>query len=136
MGTKVEKNTIKKQINDVQVSLKNTLTNIGWSLRKAGRWIYYEQNDTDLPEEIERFIEKFKKDMSRESSTLTKLNQLKEYQKILFQLDEVKRAGYVLPENHMKFKFDESFNNKMRQLSKNIDKILISNAPPDDIEEK
>lgn len=134
MGTKLEKEKIKKEIEEIQFEIKEVLGKCNLSMKQLADQYYGECKIDRTDEERKRFIEKFKKDLSRESSTKAKLDELKEYRRFLYILDEVKEADFILPENHSKFKFSSNFTKKMREASKKIDTALKQKEKLDYIE--
>ncbi|MGM0497924.1 MAG: hypothetical protein ACQESJ_08405 [Bacteroidota bacterium] len=128
MGTELKKKEeIREEINKIQNDIKEVLGKIGWKIPRFAERVFYEKFNTDVEEEIKRFIEKFKKDIHRNSSTHLKLREIKEYQRILYDLDEVRKTDLILPRNLFKDKFSDEFNQKMKEVSKLIDDSLKKN---------
>ena len=79
---------------ELQSEIKSILATLKWSQKKFARVIYAEKNDFDNEDEISRFEELLKKDLSRPT---TKPERLVEYLRILSLQDEFQKSGMVLP---------------------------------------
>ncbi|MCK7596466.1 hypothetical protein M0G74_04175 [Microbulbifer sp. CAU 1566] len=69
MGTKSETTRLQQEI-------KQLIDELGWKQNLIAEKIYYEENDTDNEDELRRFQERFKKELSRGT---TKPERLKKY---------------------------------------------------------
>ncbi|WP_066402380.1 hypothetical protein [Aliarcobacter cryaerophilus] len=68
-------------------------------------------------EDIEKYYDKFKKEITR---TTTKIEILDKYFEFLYSLDEFKKVGYIKPFYVDDGKFDKYFNERMKKISKMI----------------
>lgn len=104
-----------------QEELKTWLKKIGWSQKRFARSYYYDFNDTDIEEEVLQFEEKFKKQISRKTTSVELVDQ---YLKYLYSLKEVKLNSFISCNNSSEDEFGNIFNLKMRDISRRISNIV------------
>jgi hypothetical protein len=110
-----------KKITKKQNELKKWIRKLDWTQNKFARRYYFDQNDTDIESEIKQFTEKFKKQLSRPT---TKVERIDTYLEYLYSLDEFKRNNFVKPQNYSALKFDQEFNCEMKKISEMISRKL------------
>ncbi|MFX4237484.1 hypothetical protein ACOL20_04095 [Aliarcobacter butzleri] len=104
-------------IKEKQKDLKEWITKIGMT-QKYFIEQYCIDNFNFTDEEIEKYYEKFKKEITR---TTTKIEVLDKYFEFLYSLDEFKKVGYVKPICiHRDELFDKNFQERMKKISKKI----------------
>ncbi|QKF66538.1 hypothetical protein AVENP_0982 [Arcobacter venerupis] len=111
-----------KDILEKQKELKDWITKIGMT-QKYFIEQYCIDNFNFTEEEIRQYHEKFKKEISRKT---TKIEVLDKYFEFLYSLDEFKKVGYVKPFYIKRDDlFDDDFNKKMKEISKEITMRLL-----------
>ncbi len=103
-------------IKEKQDELKNWITKIGMT-QKYFIEQYCIDNFNFTDEEIEQYYEKFKKELTRNT---TKKEVLDKYFEFLYSLEEFKKIGYVKPFYIDDGTFDKDFNARMKKISKMI----------------
>lgn len=103
-------------IKEKQDELKNWITKIGMT-QKYFIEQYCIDNFNFTDEEIEQYYEKFKKELTRNT---TKKEVLDKYFEFLYSLEEFKKIGYVKPFYIDDDTFDKDFNERMKKISKMI----------------
>ncbi|PHQ15123.1 hypothetical protein [Marinobacter profundi] len=78
----------------LQTQIKSLLAKLKWSQKKLARVVYTETNEFDDDEEIGRFEESLKKDLTRPT---TKPERLLEYLKILSRQSECRTLDILVP---------------------------------------
>lgn len=112
-----------KNINEKQKELKDCITKIGMT-QKYFIEQYCIDNFNFTEEEIIQYYEKFKKEITRET---TKIEVLNKYFEFLYSLDEFKKVGYIKPICIKRDDlFDEDFNKRMKEISKEISMKLLN----------
>lgn len=107
--------------NEVQKQIKEIIASLGWSQKKFARVIYTELNDYDDEAEIIKFEERLKKDLTR--STI-KVEKLEAYLSIVRRHPEFEKIDIILP-NYKPTRFISSFIvEEMKRTSKLLDKNL------------
>ena len=107
-------------IKEKQKDLKEWITKIGMT-QKYFIEQYCIDNFNFTDEEIEQYYEKFKKELTRNT---TKKEVLDKYLEFLYSLEEFKKIGYVKPFYIDDGKFDKDFNERMKKISKSITDFL------------
>ncbi|KLD98294.1 hypothetical protein [Aliarcobacter butzleri] len=107
-------------IKEKQDELKNWITKIGMT-QKYFIEQYCIDNFNFTDEEIEQYYEKFKKELTRNT---TKKEVLDKYLEFLYSLEEFKKIGYVKPFYIDDGTFDKDFNERMKKISKSITDFL------------
>lgn len=130
MGTKLSDDTnFSEEIEAIQEEIKEMLGRIKWSHNKFASWYFKDMDDyaENENEDEKKFIEKFKKDLSRGSTSKKKLDLLKKYKEYLYELSEVKRIeGITLIMSNLPIseKKNKKFLAKMESISRMIDKRI------------
>lgn len=108
---------------ELQKEIKSVIATIGWNQNKLALVLYTELHDTDVEEEINRFKERVKKDLSRSS---TKEEKLKNYLDIISQHPDFIKNNLV--NNNFKScgQISSFIEKEMQNLSKKIDGLLHS----------
>lgn len=122
-GTFLILQKVKRQMgtNEVQKQIKEIIASLGWSQKKFARVIYTELNDYDDEAEIIKFEERLKKDLTR--STI-KVEKLEAYLSIVRRHPEFEKIDIILP-NYKPTRFISSFIvEEMKRTSKLLDKNL------------
>lgn len=109
------------ELKEKQQILKDWLKRLGLSQNTFAERVFYYMNDSDNEEEIKQFIDRFKKAINRDS---TDIKLIESYLDILFKQNEFLKLGLVKPVFYYENDFDDSFNKKMREISKNISQQL------------
>ena len=113
---------MKDELKQKQQELKDWLKKLGLSQNVFAERIFYEINESDNEQEIQQFIERFKKAINRES---TDIGLIESYLKILYQQNEFLKLGLVNHEAYCDDEFSDVFNKRMKKLSEKItDSIL------------
>lgn len=99
---------------ELQSEIKGILATLKWSQKKFARVIYAETNDIDKENEIARFEESLKKDLSRPT---TKPERLVEYLRILSLQDEFQKSGMILPVYSKSGLLSETMEESMKDIS-------------------
>lgn len=105
------------ELKEKQEELKSWLKKLGLSQSVFAERVFYHVNDSDNEEEIKQFIERFKKAINRDS---TDMGLIESYLDILFEQNEFVKLGLVKPQFYYANDFDDSFNQKMKEISQNI----------------
>ena len=110
------------ELKQKQQELKDWLKKLGLSQNVFAERVFYEINESDNEQEIQQFIERFKKAINRES---TDIGLIESYLKILYQQNEFLKLGLVNHEAYCDDEFSDVFNKRMKKLSEKItDSIL------------
>jgi len=113
---------MKDELKQKQQELKDWLKKLGLSQNVFAERVFYEINESDNEQEIQQFIERFKKAINRES---TNIGLIESYLKILYQQNEFLKLGLVVHEPYCEDEFSDAFNKRMKKLSEKItDRIL------------
>ncbi len=106
---------------ELQKAIESVIARVGWSRKVLARQLYWELNDTDNPEEIKRFEERLKKELTRAT---TKPELLEHYLDVLRQLPDVEKAGLVVPQYVATKHLDPDVESILMNLSKDLSKSL------------
>lgn len=109
------------ELKEKQQVLKDWLKKLGLSQNIFAERVFYYIYNSDNQKEMKRFIEKFKKAINRDS---TDIKLIESYLDILFEQDEFLKLGLVKPLFHYENDFDNTFNQKMKKISKTISERL------------
>ena len=113
---------MKNELKQKQQELKDWLKKLGLSQNVFAQRVFYAMNESDNEEEIKQFTERFKKAINRDS---TEIGLIERYLKILYQQNEFLKLGLVVHEPYCDDEFFDSFNKRMKKISRNItDKLL------------
>ena len=116
------RDNMKDKLKQKQQELKDWLKKLGLSQNVFAERVFYEINESDNEQEIQQFIERFKKAINRES---TDIGLIESYLKILYQQNEFLKLGLVNHEAYCDDEFSDVFNKRMKKLSEKItDSIL------------
>ncbi|OPX56543.1 hypothetical protein SAMN02745127_01817 [Oceanospirillum multiglobuliferum] len=106
---------------ETQVEIKRLLGKLKWSQKRLGREFYYAKHEYENdPNEIIRYEEKVKKDLSRES---TKLEVLQSYLDIIAQHNEFQKLDLVIPIYKRSSILSEEMEMGMADISELINKM-------------
>jgi hypothetical protein len=111
------------EIVEKQKELKDWITKIGMTQKYFIGQYCIENFYNYSEEEIEQYYEKFKKELSRKT---TKVEVLDKYFEFLYSLEEFKKVGYIKPIYVENEDFDDLFNKRMKDISKQITDNLIN----------
>jgi hypothetical protein len=114
---------VKRQMgtNEVQKQIKEMIAGLGWTQKKLARVIYTELNDFDDEAEIIKFEERLKKDLTRST---VKIEKLECYLSIISRHPEFEKMDVVIT-NYKPTSFISSFLVKeMKATSKLLDETL------------
>jgi len=113
---------MKDELKQKQQELKDWLKKLGLSQNVFAERVFYEMNESDNEQEIKQFTERFKKALNRGS---TDIGLIESYLKILYQQNEFLKLGLIVHEAYCDNEFSDTFNKRMKTISKNItDKLL------------
>lgn len=116
------RDNMKDKLKQKQQELKDWLKKLGLSQNVFAERVFYEINESDNEQEIQQFIERFKKAINRES---TDIGLIESYLKILYQQNEFLKLGLINHEAYCDDEFSDVFNKRMKKLSEKItDSIL------------
>lgn len=106
---------------ELQSEIKGILATLKWSQKKFARVVYAETNDIDNDDEIARFEESLKKELSRPT---TKPERLVEYLKILSLQDEFQKSGMILPVYSKSGLLSEAMEQGIKDISLFVDDLI------------
>jgi len=109
------------ELKEKQQDLKDWLKKLGLSQNIFAERVFYYMNDSDNEEEMNQFIERFKKAINRNT---TNIKLIESYLDILFEQNEFLKLGLVKPIFHYENDFDDAFNKKMKEVSQTISERL------------
>lgn len=113
-----------KNIEERQKELKDWIIKIGMTVKYFSGQYCQDTFENFTEEEINQYYEKFKKELTRKT---TKDEVLDKYFEYLYSLEEFKTAGYVKPFYIEDNDFNKEFNNRMKNISKEITDKLQTN---------
>ena len=106
---------------ELQKAIESLIARVGWSRKALARQLHWELNDTDNEEELIRFEERLKKELTRPT---TKPELLEHYLDVLRQLPDVEKAGLVVPQYVATKHLDPDIESILLDLSKDLSKSL------------
>lgn len=112
----------------LQQEILDGLNRSGVSQDAFARWCFRAETDRDDDVGLARFVEKFTKQLNRESSTPRMLATLVRYREILFAHPDFHNKGALPPRSVPYPEFDDDFRRGMRKISKSIDEALEQKA--------
>jgi len=116
------RDNMKSELKQKQQELKDWLKKLGLSQNVFAERVFYEINESDNEQEMQQFIERFKKAINRES---TDIGLIDSYLKILYQQNEFLKLGLVNHTVYCDDEFSDVFNKRMKKISEKItDSIL------------
>lgn len=104
---------------ELQQIIKQLCSRVGWSQKRLAREIFYELNDVEDDEEMQRFEESLKKVLSRPK---TKPELLQYYLDVMRNIPAVQRADLILPQYVSTNLLDPELEKALIQVSKSITK--------------
>lgn len=107
----------KSEVFKKQKELKTWLKKIGLSQNEFAGLFYDEHHENCIEDDVERFKEKFKKQLSRES---TKVELLESYLDYLFSTEKFKEAGFFRPQCASAGILDPEIEKLMKNVSKEL----------------
>ena len=107
----------KSEISEKQTELRTWLKKIALSQNEFAALFYDEHHENCIEEDVERFKEKFKKQLSRQS---TKVELLETYLDYLFSTEKFKEAGYFRPQCASGGILDPEAEKLMKKVSKEL----------------
>ena len=102
---------------ELQDEIKKILAKLKWSQRRLGREFYIAKHEYDDDDEIRRYEEKVKKDLTRKS---TKPELLNSYLEIIAQHNEFKNLDVVIFSYHKSGVLSDTMEEGMNDISKLI----------------
>jgi len=106
---------------DLQQIIEDLIARVGWSRKALARQLHWELNDTDDEDELKRFEERLKKELTRST---TKPELLEHYLDVIRQLPECEKAGLVVPQyigsKHLYSEIEEALRNISSDLSTSL----------------
>ncbi|WP_345977988.1 hypothetical protein [Sulfurimonas sp. HSL3-7] len=110
--------------------LKYWIDRIGYDQVKFAKmfFVFHNEIDADNEDEIRKFVSRFKKDITRGK----KIEVIETYLKFLFEMPEFEKHGFVKPSFYYEDEFNENFNRRMKNISKNITERIISQERDND----
>ena len=106
---------------ELQDEIKGILATLKWSQKRLGREFYIAQHDYDDDDEIRRYEEKVKKDLSRKT---TKPELLIKYLEIISQHNEFKNLNVVIPCYVKSGSLSDEIESGMLSISKEINDLI------------
>ncbi|TEW52651.1 hypothetical protein [Psychromonas algicola] len=106
---------------ELQNEIKKIIGELGWSQKRLGREIYIATFDDDNDDEIKKFEEKIKKDLSRKTIAPQKL---KGYLEIISRHHEFEKLDIILPIYKKSHVLSNTIQTGMMKISKEIHKNL------------
>lgn len=106
---------------ELQREIKNLISGLGWSQKRFAREIYFETHEVHNDDEERRFVEKFKKELSR---TTIKPERLVEYLNVISRHAEVVKINLITPSLPDCGCLSETFKKGMKSISESISKEL------------
>jgi hypothetical protein len=120
---------MKQELKQKQAELKEWLKKLGLSQNIFGERLFYHVNESDNEEEINQFIERFKKAINRDS---TDIKLIETYLEFLFEQNEFMKLGLIKSTFYYEDEFTEDFNWRMKNISKNITERIVSQERDDE----
>ena len=123
LGTTRILNRCKRQMGtiELQKEIKHIISQLGWSQNELARIIYTELHDSDHPEEIRKFKERLKKDLSRSTTNEEKL---RSYINIITQQRKFENSDTVINKYKPTQVISSFLSRGMSKLSKELDEQL------------
>ncbi len=105
---------------ELQKEIKSILAKLKWSQKRLGREYYIVKNEFDDDDEIKKYEEKVKKDLSRET---TKSELLIAYLEVISQHQEFQNLNVMIPTYCKSEVLSDTMEHGMSNISKLITKI-------------
>jgi len=106
---------------ELQKAIESLIARVGWSRKALARQLHWELTDTDDEEDLKRFEERLKKELTRPT---TKPELLEHYLDVLRQLPDVEKAGLVVPQYVATKHLDPDVESVLMDLSKDLSQSL------------
>ncbi|MFL1466850.1 hypothetical protein [Marinobacter sp. HN1S83] len=106
---------------ELQEAIESLIARVGWSRKALARQLHWELNDTDDNEELNRFEERLKKELTRPT---TKPELLERYLDVIRHLPEVEKANLVVPQYISSKRLYPEIESALIDLSKDLSKSL------------
>ena len=106
---------------ELQKAIESLIARVGWSRKALARQLHWELNDTDDDEELKRFEERLKKELTRPT---TKPELLERYLDVLRRLPVVEKAGLVVTQYVATKHLDPDIESVLMDLSKDLSQSL------------
>lgn len=107
---------------ELQNEIKSLIAKLKWSQKRLGREFYIAKHDYDDDDEIRRYEEKVKKDLTRNS---TKPELLLSYLKVISQHNEFKNLDIVIPFYHESGELSDVMEKGMNKISKSVNNLIF-----------
>jgi predicted RNase H-like nuclease (RuvC/YqgF family) len=111
---------------DLQQIIEDLIARVGWSRKALARQLHWELNDTDDEDELKRFEERLKKELTRST---TKPELLEHYLDVIRQLPECEKAGLVVPQYIGSKHLDSEIEEALRNISSDLSTSLRNKNP-------
>jgi ribosome-binding protein aMBF1 (putative translation factor) len=111
---------------DLQQIIEDLIARVGWSRKALARQLHWELNDTDDEDELKRFEERLKKELTRST---TKPELLEHYLDVIRQLHECEKAGLVVPQYIGSKHLDSEIEEALRNISSDLSTSLRNKNP-------
>lgn len=108
---------------ELQKAIESLIARVGWSRKALARQLHWELNDTDDEDELKRFEERLKKELTRPT---TKPELLERYLDVLRQLPEVEKAELVVPQYVATAGLDPEIESALMDISRDLSRSLGS----------
>ena len=112
-----------KSTRELQKDIKSLISKLGWSQKRFASEIYFETHEVHNDDEERRFIENFKKELTR--STI-KPEKLVEYINTISRHSEVDKLNLIKPSLADHDCLSDAFKKEMKSISESISKSLHS----------
>lgn len=106
---------------ELQRIIKSLIARAGWSRKSLARQLHWELSDTDDEEELKRFEERLKKELTRPT---TKPERLEHYLDIIRHLPEIEKANLVIPQYTTSKRLDPELEGALLDFSKDLSQSL------------
>jgi paraquat-inducible protein B len=106
---------------ELQKTIESVIARVGWSRKALARQLHWELNDNDDEDELRRFEERLKKDLTRPS---TRPELLEHYLDVIRSIPEVEKANLVIPQYIPSRKISPEIKGALVDLSKDLTKNL------------
>ena len=111
----------KSEVLEKQSEIKGWLKKIGLSQNEFAALFLLEHDDNCTEEEIKKFQENFKKQLSRQS---IKIEKLETYLNYLFTTEKFKDAGYIWPQSYSDDILEPVAAKMMKKISKKLNEQI------------
>ena len=109
---------------ELQQIIEDLIARVGWSRKTLARQLHWELNDIDDEDELKRFEERLKKELTRPT---TKPELLEHYIDVMRQLPAYEKAGLVIPQYIASEQLDPEIEDALRDISSDLSRTLRNN---------